>query len=466
MKMFDSVRTRLTLWYVGVLALVIIAFAVLTYFFTVRVLNQDINMRLEEMSRNFTVALEAEEADEEEENRNNEHIIIETINEFRFRDYHFAVFADDGRLIASTADFNIQGNSSNQTPAFRDLKNGNEKFRVYDSPLEIRQNHYRLLVFHSLREQLTFENRLTKIFLFAVPLVLLIAGLGGYFLARKALTPVIEMSKQAEQISAKNLNERLSVKNERDELGKLAKVFNALLARLEDSFEQQRRFMADASHELRTPLAILRGESEVALAKDNRPTEDYQASLAIVHDESKRLTKIVEDLFTLARADAGQFRASFAPVYLDEIVGDCVRSISVLAQKKRVSLNFSSDAEMPFSGDESLLRRLFLNLLDNAIKYNRDDGTVSVVCRKNAESFLVEIIDSGTGIPPTEKAHIFDRFYRIDKARSRVEETETSGAGLGLSIARWITEIHHGKINLVSSDTTGSVFAVEFPRQN
>lgn len=464
--MFDSVRTRLTLWYVGVLALVIIAFAVLTYFFTVRVLNQDINMRLEEMSRNFIVALEAEESDEEEENRNNEHIIIETINEFRFRDYHFAVFADNGRLIASTADFNIQENSSNQTLAFRGLTNGNEKFRVYDSPLEIRQNHYRLLAFHSLREQITFEKRLTKIFLFAVPLGLLVAGFGGYFLARKSLAPVIEMSRQAEQISAKNLNERLTVKNERDELGKLAGVFNALLSRLEDSFEQQRRFMADASHELRTPLAIVRGESEVALAKDNRPTEDYQASLAIVHDESKRLTKIVEDLFTLARADAGQLQASFAPVYLDEIVGDCVRSISVLAQKKEVSLNFSGDAEMPMNGDESLLRRLFLNLLDNAIKYNRDGGTVSVVCRKNAEHFLVEIIDSGRGIPPTEKAHIFDRFYRVDKARSRVEETETSGAGLGLSIARWITEIHHGKIKLVSSDTTGSVFAIEFPRQN
>jgi len=463
--MFDSLRTRLTLWYVGVLALVIIAFALLTYFFSVRVLNQDINMRLEEMARNFNIALKAEEEDEEEE-RYSEQIIIETVNEFRFRDYDFAVYSNEGRLIASTLDFKVPEKAENQAPAFRDLVTENGKSRVFDSIFETGQNRYHLLVFHSLREQITFENRLAKIFLFAVPLVLLAAGLGGYFLARKSLAPIIEMSKQAEQISAKNLNERLNVKNERDELGKLTKVFNALLARLEDSFEQQRRFMADASHELRTPLAIVRGESEVALAKDNRPTEDYQASLAIVHDESKRLTKIVEDLFTLARADAGQLQARFAPVYLDEIVSDCARSISVLAQKKQVSLNFSSDAEMPLNGDESLLRRLFLNLLDNAIKYNREGGTVSVVCLKNAESFLVEIIDSGAGIPPTEQTHIFERFYRVDKARSRVEETETSGAGLGLSIARWIAEIHQGEIKLVSSDSSGSVFAVEFPRQN
>lgn len=461
--MFESVRTRLTLWYVGVLALVIIAFALLTYLFTIRVLNQDINTRLEEMSRNFSVALKAEEAEAEEEG-NPEQIIIETVNEFRFRDYQFAVFADDGRLIASTADFNIGENSGNRTPAFKDLTNGNGKFRVYDSPLEIRQNHYRLLVFHSLREQITFENRLTKIFLFAVPLALILAGLGGYFLAQKSLAPVIKMSAQAERISAKNLNERLSVKNERDELGKLAGVFNALLARLENAFEQQRRFMADASHELRTPLAIVRGESEVALAKDTRPAEDYQASLAIVHDESKRLTKIVEDLFTLARADAGQFQTKFAPVYLDEIVGDCLRSINILAQKKQIGLNFSSEAEMPMNGDESLLHRLFLNLLDNAVKYNRHGGTVSVICEKTAENYSIKIVDSGSGIAPAEQSHIFDRFYRIDKARSRQAETETSGAGLGLSIARWIAEIHRGEIKLVSSDKTGSAFKVSFPR--
>ena len=472
--MFDSVRTRLTLWYVGVLALVIIAFALLTHFLTIRVLNQDVNMRLEEMARNFAVALEAEQSDERESQIEDE-TIVETIDEFRFRDYQFVIYADDGRMIATTAafqadDFKARDFSRSGPSQFRDLTIGKgslqSSYRVYDVPLEVGQNHFRLFVGHSMHEQITFENRLTKIFLLTVPPALILAGFVGYFLARKSLAPVIEMSRQAQRISAKNLDERLNVKNERDELGQLATIFNALLARLEASFEQQRRFMADASHELRTPLAIVRGESEVALARADRPAEDYRASLAVAHDESKRLTKIVEDLFTLARADAGQMQARFAPIYLDELVGDCVRSIGVLAQKKQIDIDFSSDAEMPLNGDESLLRRLFLNLLDNAIKYNRSGGTVSVVCLKKTEHFLVEINDSGAGIPPAEQTHVFERFYRVDKARSRVEETETSGAGLGLSIALWIAEIHRGTIKLVSSDTSGSVFAVEFPRPN
>jgi heavy metal sensor kinase len=461
--MFDSVRTLLTLWYVGVLALVIMAFAALTYFFTVGVLNRDMNARLEEMSRNFIVALKAEAADEEEE-RDSEQVLVETTNEFRFRDYQFAVLTTEGRLVASTADFEIPAENVNQTPGFEDLSIRDGKFRVFISPLGEAQNHYRLLVFHSLSGQIAFENQLAKIFLVSAPLVILIAGLGGSFLAKKALAPIAEMGARAEQIGAKNLNERLPVKNERDELGRLAVVFNALLARLENAFEQQQRFMADASHELRTPLAIVRGESEVALAKANRPASDYQESLAIVADESRRMTKIVEDLFTLARADAGQTQTRFAPVYLDEIVAETFRSMNVLAQKKQIALNFSGSAEeMQMNGDERLLRRLFLNLLDNAVKYSRKGGEILVLCRTTGEIFRVEISDSGSGIAPADQPHIFNRFYRADKARSRQAETETSGAGLGLSIAQWIAEIHQGTIKLVSSGEEGSVFTVEFP---
>lgn len=455
--MFDSVRTKLTLWNVSILALAIIGFAALTYYFSVRVLSRELDLRLEEMSRNLAVALEAEAV---EENRADEQTIVETVNEFQFRDYQFIVTADDGRLITSTSDFKIP--PQNRSP-FADVRIENEKFRVFDSPLEFGQKRYRLMVFHSLREQMTFENRLLKIFLVAVPFALLLSGFGGYFLARKSLAPVVEMSEQAEKISAKNLDERLSIKNERDEIGKLARIFNDLLARLENSFERQKRFMADASHELRTPLAIVRGETEVALSKDNRAAQDYQTSLTIVADESRRLTQIVEDLFTLARADAGQFQTNFAPVYLDEIVGEAVRSMRVLAEKRNIKTEFSSASEMPFDGDESLLRRLFLNLLDNAVKYNRDGGTISVVCEKNKETFRIKIIDSGRGIPPAEQANIFERFYRVDKARARQTETETSGAGLGLSIAQWIAEIHHGRIELTSSDEKGSVFEISFP---
>ncbi len=461
--MLDSVRTRLTLWYVAILALVIIVFALLTYFFTVRVLNRDLNSRLEEMSRNFKVALEAEQADEEE-HRQSDQTIGETLNEFSFRDYQIAVFAGDGRLVASTVNFALPKGVEN-SPPLSDASIGRETFRVYISPLESGQNQYRLLIFYSLKEQKTFEYRLTRIFLVAVPLALLFAGIGGYFLARKSLAPIIEMNKQASQIGATNLHERIPVANEKDELGTLAETFNLLLNRLEDSFTQQRRFMADASHELRTPLAIVRGESEVALSKTNRSSKDYRESLAIVHDESKHLTRIVEDLFTLARADAGQFQTNFTKIYLDEILADCIRVIRVLAEKRNISIQFEAAEEMPFQGDEHFLHRMFLNLLDNAVKYNLESGTIKIEARVTGGDYRITFSDTGIGISTEEQPKIFERFYRADKSRSRREETETSGAGLGLAIAAWIANLHHGKIELVSSDETGSVFAVNFKIQ-
>ncbi len=460
--MFNSIRIKLTVWYVGVLALVIIAFAALTYFTLVRALSRDLDLRLMEMARNFTAALEAEQADEAD-NPAGENAVLETANEMHFRDYQFLVLANDNRVVASTMQNDLPNNIEfNST--YGNAKTENDVFRIYASPLNVRQNQYRLLVFHSVKEQKTLENQLTKVFSIAVPLALLLAAFGGYFLARKSLAPMVEMSSQAANISANNLHERISIKNKRDELGNLAEVFNRLLERLDASFQQQRQFMADASHELRTPLAIVRGESEVALSKDNRATGDYRESLHVVHDESKRLTKIIEDLFTLARADAGQFQIKFAPVYLDEIVQDAVRSMRVLAKQKKVDLNFSCEAEMPFSADESLLHRLFLNLLDNAVKYNHAGGTVSVVCELSNENYRVKIADSGIGIPPPEQKNIFERFYRVDKARSRAVDTATSGAGLGLSIANWIAELHQGIIELESSDEKGSVFSVMFPR--
>jgi heavy metal sensor kinase len=460
--MFDSVRTRLTFWYVAVLALVIVVFAVFIYSLAVRVLKRDLNSRLEEMSRNFKVAIEAEASEEEEKNRPTDQIIRDILNEFRYRDYQFVILANDGQMIDSTLSYDLPGGIENSL-SFSDIAIRDETFRLYFSPLEIRQTQYRLLIFYSLKEQRAFENRLIKIFIAVVPLTILFAGIGGYFLARKSLAPIVEMSRQASQIEARNLHERLLVANEKDELGTLAETFNLLLSRLENSFAQQRRFMADASHELRTPLSIVRGESEVALSKRDRSPDDYRESLAVVLDESKRLAKIVEDLFTLARADAGQFQTNFKSIYLDEVLADCVRAVRSLAEKRDISVGLEIRDEMPFVGDEQLLHRMFLNLLDNAVKYNRSGGRVKIEVQKSNSEYHISISDSGIGIAAEEHAQIFERFYRADKARSRVEQTMTSGAGLGLAIANWIAEIHHGRINLASSDKTGSIFVIIFP---
>jgi two-component system OmpR family sensor kinase len=253
------------------------------------------------------------------------------------------------------------------------------------------------------------------------------------------------------------------VVNERSELGRLALTFNELLARLDVSFEQQRRFMADASHELRTPVAIVRGESEVALSQESRSPEEYRESLAILHEEGRRLTRIVEDLFTLARADAGQYGLDPASFYLDETAAECVRAVRSLAARRGVALRHEDGGgEMPMRGDEGLVRRMLLNLLDNAIKYTPAGGEVRVELAREGEAYAIRITDTGVGVPEEARPHIFERFYRADKARSR-NGGAGGGAGLGLSIASWIAEAHGGRVTLERSGRGGSTFLVSLP---
>ena len=271
------------------------------------------------------------------------------------------------------------------------------------------------------------------------------------------------MSATAARMSATNLHERLPVDNARDELGQLAGVFNALLARLDESFTQQQRFMADASHELRTPVAIVRGEAEVALSQALRPSEEYRESLAIVQDEGRRLTRIVEDLFLLARADAGQLPLHLTDFYFDELAAECVRAVRTLAARRDLSVECVAATEMPLRGDENLLRRMLLNLLDNALKHTPPGGNITVKCAKDNDNYILTVTDTGAGIAPAAQAHIFERFYRADAARSRQADHEGSGAGLGLSIARWVAAAHQGRLELLSSDDRGSVFAVTLP---
>jgi len=300
--------------------------------------------------------------------------------------------------------------------------------------------------------------RLRRDFFAGVPLVLLLASVGGYFLARKSLAPISLMDQQTRRITAENLSSRLDVPNPRDELGRLTTTVNELLARLESSFTEQQRFVADASHELRTPLAILRGETDVALEKE-RTSEDYRQSLALIKDEAERLSRIVEDLFILARRPIETFIVSTEPVILNEVVDDCVRAAQVLADRKGLHVGVKETAAVTLQGDDELLKRMLLNLLDNAVKYTPEGGQISVELTAQNGSARLIVRDTGIGIPEKDQPHVFDRFYRVDKARSRV----LGGAGLGLSIAHWIVEAHGGKIEVQSAAGKGSTFTVELP---
>jgi heavy metal sensor kinase len=494
--MFSSVRARLTLWYTGVLALVLIAFALAGYFFLSFTLNRRTDDALGEMADAFAATLADDGRDShvgeddargEDGSRSSDEAVIEAVSQNQLRDYHLVVFGDARRVVASSA-VQKKGNGPDwtrppvasqigdvldavaRTPGtalyFAPLSDGDNQYRVVGRRVQAGGSAYTLVVLRSLHDQEDLLERAGYALLIAVPLALLLASLGGYFLARKSLAPVVRMSETAAHIGAANLHERLPIINERDELGGLARVINALLARLDASFEQQRRFMADASHELRTPVAIMRSETEVALSQKERSNGELRESLAIVKDETRRLTHIVEDLFTLARADAGQYKLASEEFYLDELAGEVAHSVRTLVAERGLTMRLDATQEMPARGDENLLRRLLLNLLDNAIKHTPRGGEVTISCKREGARYITTVSDTGRGIPAGAQPHIFDRFYRADSARSRAEGDNagpTSGAGLGLSIARWVAEAHAGTLELLHSSRAGSVFQLTLP---
>jgi heavy metal sensor kinase len=272
------------------------------------------------------------------------------------------------------------------------------------------------------------------------------------------------MTQKARRMSAENLEQRLPITNANDELGRLAATFNELLGRLDESLSQQRRFMADASHELRTPLSVMRTATGVTLEQEQRSESEYRDALRVIDEQARRLTRIVADMFTLARADAGRRTLNPSDFYLDELLWESVRAAEILGSRKDVTIKVGTLAGVPYRGDEGLLRQLILNLLDNAIKHTPSGGEVQVSLESQNSQYRIIVSDSGTGIPSEAQPHIFERFYRVDKSRSRTEASDLgAGAGLGLSIARWIAEIHHGRVELQSSDSTGSIFVASFP---
>ena len=220
-----------------------------------------------------------------------------------------------------------------------------------------------------------------------------------------------------------------------------------------------RRFVADASHELRTPLAVIRGEADVALDHDRNPAE-YKESLAIIQDEARRLTRLIDDLLNLARADAGHVSLRVEEFYLNDLLAECCRSVQGAAAAKNIALACQSPGDVAYRGDQELLRRLMLNLLDNAIRYTPPGGEVSASLEVANGNLRLQVADTGVGIPPEAAAHIFERFYRGDQARSR----QDGGFGLGLSIVKWITESHRGTVELSSQPGGGSTFTVLLER--
>jgi heavy metal sensor kinase len=476
--MLDSIRTRLTLWHVGVLALALIVFSAGVYLLLARTLYRRMDESLRASSESIAISLVRERAEGETEAE----AAHSTVDELRLLNQAMAIFDAGGRLIAEKP---APGNDHARLPPLDSIPSGD--LHLYTEPGDDGEGQrvaarrvkiggagspYLIVVSQQL-ETVTEELEMVgSVFLIAVPLALLLAGLGGFFLARKSLAPVVAMSEQARQIGAENLERRLPVANPRDELGQLASTFNELLARLDASFDLQRQFMADASHELRTPLSVMRTTAQVILERPQRDEYEYRNALAMIDDQTRRLARIVDDMFTLARADAGRRTLAHSAFYLDELIVETARAAGVLAARKGVTVETARSPEVSYYGDEHLLRQMLLNLLDNSIRHTPANGGVCVSLNQFDERCEVVVSDTGEGIPVEAQPHIFERFYRADKARSRSDVNTDGadgangaggGAGLGLSIAKWVAEAHGGTIRLVRSDTAGTIFAVTLP---
>jgi heavy metal sensor kinase len=335
-----------------------------------------------------------------------------------------------------------------------------DRYRTLETEATVRGRQYRILVAAPLRGTKLTLRRLREVLLWAAPMVLLIGSLGGYWMSRRALKPVDAITRAAQSIGIENLSQRLEVPTAGDELQRLSETWNNMLERLEAAVKRLSQFTADASHELRTPITLIRATAELTLRRE-RSAETYREALRHIIDESDRTTRLIEDLLLLARADAGLPALPLDRVELTPLVRDVCEQGQLLAQARQ--LEISSEApEQPVYVDanDPALRRLLLLLVDNAVKYTPAGGRITVSVGMEPSGATVTVRDTGIGIPDTALPHVFDRFYRVDESRNR----EAGGVGLGLSIAQWIAERHHARLEAESVVGQGSAFRVRFPR--
>jgi heavy metal sensor kinase len=299
-----------------------------------------------------------------------------------------------------------------------------------------------------------------QILLIAIPATLFLAACLGVILVRRMLKPVNAMAKTAREIQEKDLSRRIEVKTE-DELGQLAQTLNQTFGRLQSAFERERQFTADASHELRTPLAIVQGEASLALAKE-RSNEEYRKSLQAISEKISQMSSTINKLLELARADSGKENLSPVNLDLNSLLSEIASDIEVLCEEKSLKFTLALADRLQVTGDKIKLRELFLNLLDNAIRYTPAGGRIVLSANKSEGMARVAVNDSGIGIPKKHLPHIFERFYRVNKTRSGAD----GGTGLGLAICKHIVEGHHGRIEVESQEEVGSTFSVFLPLAN
>ena len=451
-----NVRLRLTLWYVAAMVVVLGVYAAVVFAFVSRNASETLDIRIR---GDFQWA--AAMVDETPEGG---FAWYEDMTEEE--SFWLQLWSPDGELLYQ----NVEARRS-PLPGSRELAlQADATVAVLDHPVApvrvlTRRGVIgnRPVIIQVGRSEATMREQLRQLLLIlglGLPLAVAVAGLGGYTLARRALLPVERMTERARSLTAERLHDRLPVGRPDDEMGRLATVFNETLARLEASFEQMRRFTADVSHQLRTPLTAIRSVGEVGL-REHRESAAYRGIIGSMLEEADRLASLVDRLLTLSRAETGQARLPADTFDLYDLAEDVARHLEVLAEEKRQSITVEHDGAArgwcDAYADRFAVRQALINLVDNAIKFTPAGGEIRLRVAEAGAEVLVDVVDNGRGIDPSVRARIFDRFYRA-------AETDTPGAGLGLSIAKGAVEANAGRLTLMASGPGGSTFRMTLPR--
>jgi heavy metal sensor kinase len=446
-----SVRVRLTLWYVAAMVVVLALYAAVVFAFVDRSISETLNTRLR---GDFQWASAMVEQTPEGG--------ITWYEDISDEEFWLRVWSPEGDLLYQ----NLEAERSPQ-PQSRDLAlRANESIAEVDHPVApVRvltrrgQIGGRPVIIQVGRSEAAMRQELDQLALilaFGLPLAVAVAGLGGYTLARRALEPVERMTERARLITAERLSDRLPVENPDDEMGGLAVVFNETLGRLEASFEQMRRFTADVSHQLRTPLTALRSVGEVGL-REHRDEAAYKTIIGSMLEEADRLASLVDRLLTLSRAETRQAKLSTDEFDVRELAQEVAAHLEVLAEEQGQSIEVEHVGAPHAYADRFVVRQALINLVDNAIKFSPAGGRIRIRVAEASGEAVVDVVDSGSGIAPSSRDRIFDRFYRE-------ADSNTPGAGLGLSIAKGAVEATGGRLTLAASGIGGSTFRIALPR--
>jgi len=451
-----SLRTRLTAWYSALLVLTIAVFSIAVLWLHWRLILEQFDEGLASIAA--TAA----------------NVVEEEIGEL----HDLGGAATETAAVVHPADFVVQVLDASGSPLLKGpaplplpadvrspgftratgtlvAEDGN-RWRVTVRARTVEGFRYLVAVGAPLDEAAEQWRTLVRACLIGIPLALLFAVGGGLWLGRAGLRPLTSMAAESQAITATTLDTRLTVPAAA-ELAQLARSFNIVLDRLGSALSTQRQFMADASHELRTPISIMRTAADVTLSRAARDEGEYREALSAVSQQASRLTRLVDDMLVLARADGGGYPVVLATVDLTTLVGDCVRELQPRADDKGIAVRTALD-KVELKGDDTLLRRMVSNLFGNALKYTPRGGSIDVSLTKVDGEIVLRVADTGPGIPAEDRERVFERFVRLDPARGAA-----GGAGLGLAIARWIAEAHRGHVRIVSSGSDGSVFAVSLP---